>query len=48
LYSRFYTKKGTEIAKERQQAAIDFYNSLYREINSSYQNGKEELYKIIQ
>lgn len=41
-------RKGAEIAKERQQAAIDFYNSLYREASSSYQNGKEELYKVFQ
>ena len=48
LYSKFYTKRAAEIAKERQKAAIDFYNNIYNEINSSYQNGKEELNKIIQ
>ncbi len=47
LYSKFYTKTAEEIAKERQKAAIDFYNNLYREIRLSYQNGKEELKKII-
>lgn len=48
LYSNFYTKKAAEIAKERQKAAKDFYNNLYNEIASSYQNGKEELNKILQ
>ena len=48
LYSKFYTKRAAEIARERQKAAIDFYNNIYNEINSSYQNGKEELNKIIQ
>lgn len=48
LYSHFYTAKGAELAKSRQQAAVDFYNSLFREINISYQNGKDELNRIVQ
>ena len=48
LYSHFYTTKGAELAKSRQQAAVDFYNSLFQEINISYQNGKDELNKIVQ
>jgi len=48
LYSKFYTKKATEIAKERQAAAADFYNSLYKEVQDSYGNGKEELEKFIE
>lgn len=47
IYSNFYTIKGAEIAKERQQAAVDFYNSLYQEVSISYQNGKDELDKVI-
>lgn len=47
LYSNFYTARGTEMAKERQQTAVDFYDSLYREVSVSYQNGKEQLGKII-
>lgn len=43
LYSNFYTAKGTEIAKERQQTAIEFYNRLYEEVNVSYKNGRNEL-----
>ncbi len=48
LYSHFYTKRGSELAKERQQIAVDFYNSLYQEANSSYKNGKNELSKHVQ
>lgn len=48
IYSNFYTARGAEIAKKRQQAAIAFYNSLYQEVSTSYQNGREELGKIIQ
>jgi len=37
-----------QLAKERQQAAVDFYNNMYNEVNASYKNGKEELGKIVQ
>lgn len=48
LYSNFYTARATELAKERQNIAVDFYNCLYQEANASYQNGKDELDKRIQ
>lgn len=48
LYSNFYTQKATAIAKERQQISIEFYNSLYHEINSSYQKGKSELNNLLE
>lgn len=48
LYSNFYTARATELAKERQSAAIEFYNNLYKEVNDSYENGQEELGKILQ
>ena len=47
LYSNFYTVKGAEIAKQRQQAAVDFYNALYREVNEAYEIGKSELSKVV-
>lgn len=31
LYAKFYTRRGGELALERQKAAVDFYNSLLRE-----------------
>lgn len=47
LYSQFYTARATEIAQKRQRAAVDFYNSLYQEIKTSYHNGKSELDRLI-
>ena len=47
LYTNFYTKRAAEIAKERQRIAVDFYNCLYQEANSAYQNGRNELEKFI-
>lgn len=48
LYSHFYTTKGSELAKERQQIAVNFYNCLYQEAIFSYINGKNELDNHIQ
>ena len=36
------------IARERQDSAILFYESLYKEVKSSYENGKDELRSILQ
>ncbi len=47
VYKHFYTERGSELAKERRQAAVDFYNNMYNEVNSSYKNGKEELEKVV-
>jgi len=47
MYSLFYTKKAMEKARERQQAAIDFYNCLYREADSAYKGGREELDRLL-
>lgn len=43
LYGSFYTKRGAEMAKERQPIAAQFYSCLYQEVSSSYQNGFQEL-----
>ncbi len=48
VYSNFYTAEAKSIAKERQASAVAFYNSLYEEVTSSYENGKEELGKVLQ
>ena len=48
LYSKFYTQKATAIAKERQCTAIEFYNNLYQEVNSSYLNGTNELNNLLE
>ena len=36
LYSRFYTKRGKEIALERQRSAKDFYENMLKELKNSY------------
>ncbi len=47
LYSKFFTKKATELARKRQMAAVSFYNDLYEEANISYEDGLEELNKLL-
>ncbi len=47
LYSGFYTEKAAAIAKERQSIAAAFYDSLYQEVNSAYQNGRVELEHLL-
>ncbi len=48
LYSVFYTARAAEMAKERQHIAVEFYDCLYREVNSAYQNGRNELDRLVQ
>lgn len=48
IYNRFYTRRGKEIAAQRQHAAVDFYNAMLRETGESYHNGIGLLDKIIQ
>lgn len=43
IYDHFYTARGAAIAKQRQQAAADFYQALYCEVNADYENGREHL-----
>ena len=43
LYDRFLTKKGAELAKERQAIAKAYYESLYREVNEGYTAGQKAL-----
>lgn len=47
LYNNFYTKRGNEIAKERQKTAVSFYNSMLNEVKSSYINGSKLLENVI-
>lgn len=46
LYDKFYTARGAELARSRQQIAAEFYESLYREVNTGYTEGKELLRQI--
>lgn len=47
LYSKFYTKRGNEIAMERQQSAVSFYENMFKEVLNSYTNGKNIINKHI-
>jgi uncharacterized protein len=47
LYSRFYTQRGTQIAKEREASAVAFYNSILSEVKFSYERGTEQLSFIL-
>ena len=47
VYSKFYTKKGAEIARKRQHTAIAFYEDLYKEVSLTYKKGKDKLQKTI-
>lgn len=39
LYDRFYTVRGTEIAKTRRQTAVSFYENMLKEVSDSYSRG---------
>lgn len=41
LYTKFYTKRGQELAIQRQHAAISFYESMLKETQEAYRIGKE-------
>lgn len=43
IYSGFLTETGDKIARKRQQAARDFYNSMLKEVQESYEGGTELL-----
>lgn len=47
LYNKFYTDRGTQIAKERQLSAIAFYSSMLKEVQECYQNGIKELEEVL-
>ena len=48
LYDKFYTRKGTQMAQQRQEIAAAFYESLYREVNTGYLSGRELLRERVQ
>ena len=47
LYDRFLTKKGAELARQRQAIASAFYESLYNEVNTGYTEGKDALQSLL-
>ena len=47
LYDRFFTKRGAELARERQAIARAYYEHLYAEVNTGYREGKDQLEAIL-
>lgn len=47
IYSGFLTKRGREIAESRRQTAVDFYNSLLKEVREPYEKGTKALEQIL-
>lgn len=47
LYEKFYTKRAKEIAAERQDSAVAFYESMLKEVKSSYDPGTELLGRLL-
>jgi uncharacterized protein len=47
LYSGFLTERGAEIAKQRQEAAVAFYESILREVKGSCQKGLDYLDRYV-
>lgn len=43
IYDKFYTCRGSIIAKERQASAVDFYNSMVEEVSTSCKSGLASL-----
>ena len=48
LYDRFYTKKGAELARQRQAIAAAYYENLYKEVTTGYTSGKALLNTILE
>lgn len=40
MYSKFFTRRGSQIAKRRQDIAIAFYENMYNEVRDTYKTGK--------
>lgn len=47
LYDRFYTRRGRELARQRQQAAVAFYRAMLTEGQQSYDGGQEILSRLL-
>lgn len=47
IYTHFFTARGMEIAKERQQNAVSFYQNLVEEVSGVYHSGEQELNNIL-
>lgn len=48
IYTKFFTKRGQEMALERKKSAEDFYENMLKEVNVSYRAGKHLLEKNLE
>ena len=48
LYDKFYTAAGSHLAQQRRQIAAMYYESLFREVNTGYTSGREQLNRLLQ
>ncbi len=48
IYTKFYTARGAEIAKSRQEAAAVFYENMLREVREPYEKGKKYLERVVE
>ena len=48
LYDCFYTETGKKLALNRRKAAMDFYESIYREVSISHREGQKLLRKLLE
>lgn len=48
IYDSFFTKRGAEIARQRQAAAVSIYESLLKEVQGPNQTGRAALEKHLQ
>ncbi|MDE7339181.1 MAG: HD domain-containing protein [Lachnospiraceae bacterium] len=46
IYDSFYTVRGKEIAKARQDSAVNFYRSMLQEVRAGYGEGRELLREV--
>lgn len=47
IYDSFYTERGREIAGQRRAAAVNFYQSLFREVCTIHEEGPELLRELM-
>ena len=48
IYEHFYTARGKELARERQEAAVAFYQNMLKEVRAIYQSGNRMLDEYIE
>ncbi len=48
VYDKFYTVRGTQIAKERQASAVAFYQSMLQEVQECHRLGNTALDRILE